>query len=312
MPLPSLALVLPALLLGLLFGSFLNVCIARLPEGESVVAPRSRCPMCRRPIRWYDNVPLLSWLLLRGRCRDCQARISIRYPLVELAVGLWFALAAYRLAPLFAVAGPAPLPFTTIASAVIATVAFALLGWLLLGLMVIDWRTQTLPDALTLGGLAAAIFLVCTQAIFLGPGEDQVMLSQHHIRLSSPGNVVEHGNLFLTGPEALIFGRITAVCGAALVLLVISSVYKAVRGRQGLGFGDVKLLAMVAAFLGFSPALLTLFLGVIGGGVYSVWLLARKRADGLSRIPLGSFLAAAGLVVAVFGQGLLGWYKALL
>ena len=310
---PPFALELPAFLLGLAFGSFLNVCIARLPRGESIIAPRSRCPTCGHPIRWFDNVPLLSWLLLRGRCRDCRARISLQYPLVELGLALWFLLAAHRLAPIFqTVSGPVPLPLDTVLGACVQTAAFAVLGFLLLGLLVMDWQTQTLPDAFTFGGMLLAFLLVSSQAFLLGPTDEQIRLSNHHIHLSSPGNVVEHGNLFMTGPEALLGGRLIAVVGAALLLLAVRGLYKRVRGRPGMGLGDVKLLALIAAFLGFSPSILALFTGVIAGAAYSIGLLALRRADGSSRVPFGSFLAVGGLLAAVYGQEILDWYKALL
>ena len=306
-----IALELPAFLVGLLFGSFLNVCIVRLPQAQSVISPRSHCPVCHHAVRWFDNIPLLSWLFLRGRCRDCSAHISLQYPLVELGLALWFLLTIHRLAPLLLVAGPVPLPLDTVLAAVVQSMALAILGFLLLGLLVLDWRTQILPDSFTFGGIATAFFLVCCQAILLGPTDEQIRLSNHHIHLSSPGNVVEHGNLFLTGPEALIGGRLVAVVAAALLLLAVRALYKQVRGRQGMGLGDVKLLAMIAAFLGFSPAMLALFLGVIAGGLYALVLLARGQANGQSRIPLGSFLAAGGLVAALYGQEILGWYKGL-
>lgn len=308
MPLFDLA----AFVLGLLFGSFLNVCIARLPQHESVVTPRSRCPVCRHPLRCYDNIPVLSWLLLRGRCRDCRTRISLQYPLTELGLALWFVLTAHRLAPLLHASGSVPLPVDTILATAVRSVAFAVLGFLLLGLLVMDWQTQQLPDSFTFGGIAAAFFLVCCQAILLGPTDEQIRLSNHHIHLSSPGNVVEHGNLFLTGPEALIGSRLVAATAAFLLLVGVRSLYKLVRGRQGMGLGDAKLLALIAAFLGFSPALLALFVGVVAGAVYAVVLLASHRADGHSRIPLGSFLAAGGLLAALYGQEILEWYRRLL
>ena len=310
---PPLALELPGFLIGLLFGSFLNVCIARLPDGKSVVTPRSHCLTCGHTIRWFDNIPLLSWLLLRGRCRDCHARISLQYPLVELGLALWFLLAVHRLAPIFApVAGSIALPLDTVLGACVQTIDFVLLGFLLLGLLVMDWQTQILPDTFTFGGMLLAFLLVSSQAFLLGPTDEQIRLSNHHIHLSSPGNVVEHGNLFMTGPEALLGGRLLAVVGAALLLLAVRGLYKLVRGRPGMGLGDVKLLALIAAFLGFSPAILSLFVGVVAGAAYSVVLLARHRADGSSRVPFGTFLAAGGLLAAAYGQEILDWYKALL
>jgi leader peptidase (prepilin peptidase)/N-methyltransferase len=157
------------------------------------------------------------------------------------------------------------------------------------------------------------MFLVCLQAAFLAPGEDQVVLNPtHQLRLSSPGSFAAHGNVFLTGPEALIFGRLAAVCGAALLLLAVRWAYRAARKRDGLGLGDVKMLAMVAAFLGFWPAVLTLFIGVLLASLYGIWLMVRGRAGALTRLPLGSFLGAGGLVAAVFGPAILGWYRGLL
>ena len=295
---------------GLLLGSFLNVCIVRLPAGESVVGGRSRCRECGGTIRWYDNLPLLSWMALRARCRDCAGTISWRYPAVELAVAAWFVVVAHRLAPLFRVGG-VPLTAEASAQGILSALGMAVLGWLLIGLVVMDWRTQTLPDAFTLSGLAAGFFLVGLQAIFLAPAEDQVLLHRAN-PLSSPGNVVDRGNVVLTGPEALLGSRLVAVLAAAAVLLAVRAIYRAVRRREGLGLGDVKLLAMIAAFLGFAPALLSLFVGVVAGSAYAVVLLARGRAGANTRLPLGSFLAAGGLLATLAGQQILGWYRSLL
>ena len=178
--------------------------------------------------------------------------------------------------------------------------------------MVMDWQTMLLPNAFTLGGLAIALFLVCAQAVFLGPNEDQVRLTKHSLHLTSPGGVTDHGNVFLTGPESLIFGRIAAVCGAALVLLLIRWLYRAIRHREGMGLGDVKLLAMIAAFLGFWPAILSLFVGTLAAAFYGALLLARGKARATSKLPFGSFLCVGGLVAALFGNRLIDSYIALL
>ena len=299
--------------LGLLFGSFLNVCITRLPKHESVVRPRSRCLQCKAPIRWYDNIPLLSWLLLRGRCRDCKLTIPWRYPLVELALGLWFMVQAVWLKHFFDFAhnvdfaAPPSIP-----SGILQAVGLATLGFLLIGLMVMDWQTLLLPDAFTLTGIVIGLFLVFVRAAFLGPTEDQVVLSNHHITLTSPGGVTDHGNVFLTGPEHLIFGRIAAICGAALLLLLVRWLYKAIRHREGMGLGDVKLLAMIAAFLGFWPAVLALFFGVLAATAYAIVLLIRGNAAAASKLAFGSFLCIGGLITAQFGNRLIGWYTAFL
>ena len=299
-----------AFILGLIFGSFLNVCIARLPKHESVVTPRSRCPQCGAPIRWYDNIPLLSFLLLRGRCRSCQQTIPWRYPLVELAVGLWFAVVVFRC--LDSSSPNVSLSTEWHIALILVGLGIAILGFLLIGLMVMDWQTLLLPDAFTLTGIAIGLFLVFIRAAFLGPTEDQVVLSNHHITLTSPGGVTDHGNLFFTGPEALIMGRIAAICGTALILLFIRWLYKALRHREGMGLGDVKLLAMIASFLGFWPSILALFLGVLIATAYSIFLLIRGKAGAASKLPFGSFLAISGLIAASFGNILINMYAALL
>ncbi|HEX4156731.1 MAG TPA: prepilin peptidase [Acidobacteriaceae bacterium] len=303
MPL-QLAFELPAFLLGLLFGSFLNVCISRLPEHRSISRPRSHCPRCLTPIRWYDNVPLLSWILLRARCRHCKAAIPWRYPLIELATGLWFALAVVQA---FHTPGtPAP-------ELAIDALLFAILGFLLLGLLVMDWRTQTLPNAFTLTGIAAGFFLACSEAIFLAPGEYDIHVSpRYSLRMSSPGSFNAHGNVLLTGPEHIVYGRLLAICLAAAVPLFIRWAYKALRHREGLGLGDVKLLAMIAAFLGFWNAIFALFAGVVLAALYAITLLARRRATATSRIPLGTFLCVGGLLAALLGAPLIAWYRSLL
>jgi leader peptidase (prepilin peptidase) / N-methyltransferase len=299
-----------AFILGLLFGSFLNVCIARLPKHESVVTPRSRCPQCGAPIRWYDNIPLLSFLLLRGRCRSCKQTIPWRYPLVELAVGLWFAVVVFRC--LDSSSPNVSLSTEWHIALILVGLGIAILGFLLIGLMVMDWQTLLLPDAFTLTGIAIGLFLVFVRAAFLGPTEDQVVLSNHHITLTSPGGVTDHGNVFLTGPEHLIFGRIAAICGAALILLLVRWLYKAIRHREGMGLGDVKLLAMIAAFLGFWPAVLALFFGVLAATAYAIVLLIRGKAAAASKLAFGSFLCIGGLITAQFGNRLIGWYTAFL
>jgi leader peptidase (prepilin peptidase)/N-methyltransferase len=298
---------LAAFLLGLLFGSFLNVCISRLPQHKSIVRPESHCPLCGKPIRWYDNIPVFSWILLRSRCRGCKQPISCRYPLVELALGLWFTAQAIGLSAFLDFAAPPAIP-----PGVLHFIGLAILGFLLIGLMVMDWQTMLLPDAFTLTGVAIGLFLVCIQAIFLGPNEDQVLLTRHSLHLTSPGGVTDHGNIFLTGPESLIFGRIVAVCGAALVLLLIRWLYWAVRRREGMGMGDIKLLAMIAAFVGFWPAILSLFAGTFAAAFYGVFLLARGKARATSKLAFGSFLCVGGLVAALYGNRLIDSYIALL
>ncbi len=302
-------------LLGLLLGSFLNVCISRIPYGESIVNPRSRCPECHHPIRWFDNIPVLSWLFLLGRCRDCKTLIPWRYPAVEIATSLWFfKVYAHVINPLLiqsftGLSAPTEQQWTM---ACVDIISLAILGFLLIGLIVMDWQTFTLPNAFTFSGIAAGMFLVCTQAIFLGPTDDQIVLnSAHQLRLRSPGSFASRGNVFLTGPEALIFGRLAAVVGVVLLLLAVRWLYKLLRHRDGMGLGDVKLLAMIAAFLGFWPSILALFVGVVLATFYAVWLLTRRQANALTRLPFGSFLGIGGLAAALFGAGWIEWYMGL-
>ena len=303
------------LIFGLLFGSFLNVCISRLPRHESVVTPPSHCIECGTNIRWYDNIPLLSWIFLRARCRACQRPIPWRYPLIELCTAVWFyrtgrqiyyAYANYLLNP------DAPHSWSGFFSYLCIDLGLAILGFLLIGLIVMDWQTHFLPDAFTLTGIAIGLFLVSVQTLFLGRHEGDVVLNTtHQLRLSSPGSMVAHGNVFLTGTEALILGRLAAVVGAAALLHLIRWSYKALRHREGLGLGDVKLIAMIAAFLGFWPAILSLFIGVLTATAYALLLLARGRANRLTQLPLGSFISAGGLIAALFGERLINMYAAM-
>lgn len=302
-----------ALLLGLLFGSFLNVCISRLPPHESIVKPRSRCPQCGHPIRWYDNIPILSWVLLRARCRDCRSFIPWRYPLVELLTAGWFLLTA-RIAY-----GEATriydfaLDLNAITrNAIFDGLTLAIIGFLLLGLLVMDWQTQTLPDAFTLTGTVVGFLLICTRAIFLSPGEADIRLNpQHSLRMSSPGSFAARGNVFLTGPEHLVFGRLLAIVAAALIPLLIRWTYRAIRGQDGLGLGDVKLLAMIAAFLGFWPALFSMILGCALVLPYALFLLATHRANRSTQLPFGTFLCAGGLLSALCSEPAINWYRSL-
>lgn len=311
--LSPLAFELPALLLGLLFGSFLNVLISRLPRHQSIVTPRSHCPACGTPIRWYDNIPLLSWILLRARCRACKQPIPSRYPLVELTAALWFyaiGLRVYRLY-IFRTQSIGVQSLSQCAIYAADDLSLLILGLLLLALIVIDWQTQTLPDALTFPGIFLSFLLTCTQAIFLDAKQTEVHLHGRN-PLTSPGATVDRGNLLLTGPEAFLGRWLLSILAAAALLLLIRWLYRTLRHREGMGLGDVKLLAMIAAFLGFWPAILALFLGVLLATLYASFLLARRQADALTRLPFGSFLGAGGLLAALFGPTIIAWYKTLL
>jgi len=298
---------LPAFFLGLLLGSFLNVCISRLPDHRSLSKPRSHCPHCSHTIAWHDNIPLLSWIILRARCRHCQQPISARYPSVELAFALWLTFAARTAFPLL----HPGISTNVFAATSIDAIAFAILGFLLIGLLVMDWQTHTLPDAFTLTGTLIGFLLVCVRAAYLPPHQYDLLLHGHN-PLTSVGGTIDNGNVILIGSEHLVLGRLLGITVAASLLLLIRFLYKQLRYQEGLGLGDVKLVAMITAFLGFWLGAFAIFLGVILGAIYAVTLIARRRAEATTRIPLGAFLAIGGLVAAILGAPVIAWYTSLL
>jgi leader peptidase (prepilin peptidase) / N-methyltransferase len=251
-----------ALLFGLLIGSFLNVCIYRLPQDLSVVRPRSYCPACSHPIAWYDNVPLLSFALLRGRCRHCQAAISVRYPVVELMTGgLFFAIVS-RLGPSLA-AGK-----------------FCLLGALLVGLTFADLEARILPDEFTLGGTAAALVLA-----WFVPINDVFSM------------FFPRGNPHWTWVGEALLGALVP----GFFLWFGGWLYFRLRHREGLGLGDVKLVAMVGAFLGLHGALLTLIAGSLAGSLIGYGYIRFAHKDPATyELPFGTFLGLAGIVVVLY------------
>jgi leader peptidase (prepilin peptidase)/N-methyltransferase len=255
---------------GLLLGSFLNVCILRLPAGESIVAPRSHCRHCHQPIANRDNIPVLSWLLLRGACRNCGIRISWRYPLVELTTCAFFVICCLNFSP-----APAA--------------GWAMLCFLLLGLAVMDAETLLLPDLFTLPGLAAGIVFAA-----LRPGLEN-------------GIWTDSASLHAVGWSLL------SAAVAAATLLLIAGAYWLVRRRMGMGMGDVKLVAMLGAWLGLSLTALTLFLAVILGALYGLgMILLRNKQNaeppGQLAVPFGTMLCVGGLYSIFLGQRTLDWY----
>ncbi len=272
-------------LLGLAFGSFLNVCISRLPRHESIVTPRSRCPRCLTPILNRDNVPLLSWILLRGRCRSCGLGIPVRYPLIEAGTAALFLLCYFEFG----------LSLYGIASAILC--------WLLLGLAATDAEMLLLPDALTLPGLALGVIY----SGFQGNGKPPAL---HFPTLdhSSAGDLS-----FAVSWKAAGESLLWAACAASLILL-IRGLYWLVRRREGIGLGDAKLLAMIAAWLGPWGTGLVLLLGVVCAAAYGLGLIAWGRMRGsvdreyTARIPLGAFLSAAGILAVFDGDSILRWY----
>lgn len=240
-------------LFGLAAGSFLNVCIYRLPRGESLVWPGSRCPSCGAPIRWFDNVPILGYLMLAGRCRACQGPIDIRYPLVEVATLALFLLH-------YAVFGWQPLLAVRLLFACALVVLFA-----------IDLEHQILPNRVTLPGVAVG-FLA---SLWLPPGW----------RSSVLGILIGGGALW-----------------------AVAEAYYRVRGEEGLGMGDVKMLAMVGAFLGWQQGLLTLLLASLVGSLVGVTLIVSGRGGLKYVLPFGTFLALGALVASLAGEPLVAWY----
>jgi leader peptidase (prepilin peptidase)/N-methyltransferase len=239
-------------LFGLLIGSFLNVCIHRWPRDLSVVRPRSACPECSTPIAWYDNVPVVSYMILRGRCRKCGGGIHWRYPLVEVLTAVCFAFFAHRYGLDWAAA------------------KYCVLAAILIALAFSDLETLLLPDELTIGGLV------------LGLGFALV--------------VPVHNPVFGFGQlgEALV--------GAFLcsgLLWFVGWLFEKLRHKEGLGFGDVKMLAMIGAFLGVQGSVFTVILGSVAGSVVGLLYIKLTGKDaGSYQLPFGTFLAAAALVVA--------------
>ena len=217
--------------LGLAFGSFLNVCIYRLPRGLSTVRPGSACPNCSQPIRFYDNLPVLSWIILRGRCRDCKSPISPRYLIVELLTAALF-LACYWQFGL-----------------TLAALKYCCFGFLLLGLIFTDAETQLLPDKLTLPG--TALGLLFSLVVPVNDLASQLL----------PQWVSPQTNSYLP-PQLLSFADslLGALVGASFIYGV-GAIYLRARGVEGMGFGDVKLMAIVGAFLGVKLTMFTIFAG---------------------------------------------------
>jgi len=236
-------------LFGLVIGSFLNVVIARLPEGRSVWRPRSACPGCGTPIAWYVNIPVLSFALLRGRCRACGGAIPWRYPIVEAATGAVFALAYWLLGPT---------PDFVVAAALLAA---------LIAITAIDLSHQIIPDVITLPGIVAGVV----------------------------------ANL-LTGRVAWLESILGIAVGGGIFLVIILA------SRGGMGGGDMKLGAMLGAFLGWKLGLLALLLGVLTGGIVALCLLMLGRKGRKEAIPFGPFLALGGAITLLWGEPLLGWY----
>jgi leader peptidase (prepilin peptidase)/N-methyltransferase len=241
-----------ALAFGLIIGSFLNVCIYRLPLKKSVVWPASRCPECDAPIEPYDNIPVLSYLALRGRCRACKAPISVKYPIIEALTGALFLAAYLMFEP--------PVLYQRL-----------VFGCAMIVLFVIDLEHRILPDVITLPGILLGFAL----SFFMPPGWFDSLL----------GIVLGGGSLWLIG-----------------------EVYYRLRHEEGMGFGDVKMLAMIGAFLGWKLMLLTLVLSSFLGSVIGLGMIAIRLGDLKYALPFGSFLAIGAIAASTVGDRIVNWY----
>ena len=265
--------------LGLVIGSFLNVCILRIPREESVVLPPSHCPACNAAIKAYDNIPVLSWLLLGGRCRKCQARISPLYPFVEALTGLLF-LACY-------------LSFGLSTE----LVKWSVFAALLVVLTITDIRERILPDKVNFLGLGLGLGL----SLVTNPIDGTALwLSRRMFDFPPPLRVLSLGD---------------AVLGAAAasgLLWLVAEGYFRLRGREGMGLGDVKMMAMAGAFLGVQRGLLTILLGSLLGSVIGAAVITVGRKGTDFELPFGTFLGAGALLVVFFGSPALAWYRSLM
>jgi leader peptidase (prepilin peptidase)/N-methyltransferase len=268
-----------AFVLGLLMGSFLNVCISRLPKENpaerSIVKPRSHCPKCKTPIAWYDNIPLLSYLLLGGKCRACMAKISAVYPGVELLTGLLFLACLSSFGISF------------------AALKWALFSCVLLVLVFTDIFDRILPDAVNYFGLGAGLLL----SLFFEPADGAAAWLA--------------GKVFAYPPPSPVLSFVDALFGGALgggLLWLVGVVYLKWRGREGMGFGDVKMMAMAGAFLGPQRTFLTILVGsLLGSGLGLLFILIRRKGSDYE-LPFGTFLGVAALLVVFFGNPVLDWY----
>ena len=238
---------------GLIIGSFLNVCIYRLPRSQSLITPQSHCTACGHHLKWFENVPVIGYTLLGGRCRMCGESISAIYPLVEVITSALFLLSYWQI-------GWQPLLLSRL----------IFMGAMVV-LFVIDWQHRILPNEITLPGAVVGIVF----SMFLPP---------------------------------VWFDSVVGVVGGWTLLLLIRRVYYLVRGEEGLGVGDVKMLAMIGAFLGFDLMLLTLFLASFIGSLVGISLMITKKGDIRDALPFGTFLAVGGVTSGLIGESVLGWY----
>jgi leader peptidase (prepilin peptidase)/N-methyltransferase len=268
-----------ALLFGLVIGSFLNVCIVRLPRGRSIVKPPSHCPRCRESIRFYDNIPIVSFLLLRGKCRTCGEPISWRYPAVELMNGLCYAWIMRE----FWFGGEALLLMALCSALIVITF--------------IDYDHQIIPDVITLPGMLVGLSLA---PFFMSQLGDPLPFQLGDL-MPQAGNYLM---AFFNSALGLVLG--------GLPLFAIGWIWEKLRHVEAMGGGDVKLTAMVGSFLGWKGALLTIMLGALAGSVVGILLIALKRHKMEKVIPFGPFLAGGAAASAFYGPEIISWYLGLI
>jgi len=263
-------------LFGFCFGSFLNVCISRLPRGESIVLPRSHCPLCNHAIRWYDNIPVISFLVLGGRCRDCHAPISPLYPTVEAltALALVLTFRAYGLGPEF--------------------IKYALFNMLLIVLIFTDLLHRRIPHAVTIFGICLGLVFS-----FFIPVDDRPL-----------GWIFRHWDLDLEGIPASVAGAVAgSLVGGGLFYAVGEAFYRwSGKQKEGLGFGDVMMMLMAGTFLGVPLTLMTILLASLAGSIIGLSMIAIDSRYRGYEWPYGSFLGIAAIYAGLYGTRLLDTY----
>jgi leader peptidase (prepilin peptidase) / N-methyltransferase len=267
------------LLFGLIVGSFLNVCIVRLPRGRSIANPPSHCPRCRAPIKFYDNIPIISFLILRGKCRSCGEPISWRYPIVELMNGLFYVWIVNELG----VGGEAWLMMAFCSSLIVITF--------------IDFDHQIIPDVITIPGMLIGLSIA---PFFMYSLTDQLPF---HL-----DQLLPHAGPYLT---AFMNSLIGLILGGG-PLLAIGWLWEKLRHVEAMGGGDIKLMGMVGSFLGWKGALLTIMLGAVAGSVVGILLILLKKHKMEKVIPFGPFLALGAVAAAFYGPDIVSWYLSLI
>jgi leader peptidase (prepilin peptidase) / N-methyltransferase len=264
-------------ILGLVVGSFLNVCIHRMPRRESIVLPRSHCPKCGTNIRPYDNIPVFSYLLLGGKCRQCRTGISLQYPVVELLNGIAYFACAWSWG--FEPATPVNSLFL---SAIIV-------------LIFIDYQHQILPNLITVPGTVLGICL----SLFQAP-----VFYRDALSFGIASKIVPDSPELVLPLAGSIFGAL--VSGG--LLLLVGLAYQVTRKKQGLGMGDVKMMAMVGAFLGWRLGLLTILFGSLTGSIVGIFLVLFRGKNLQTKLAFGTFLGPGAIAALFFGLAFLNWY----